>query len=140
MENSKKVKVTNRHLIEYNGLIAQVAQKQLPPKVSFTLARNTEHTDAIVKTFFKEKEKIVDQYVEKGSDGKPKLTENGLDFIYKSDKEKAAFKKALDELMDYENDVEVRKIKLDDLKDSDGKPISFSAAEFRAIDFMLDGE
>ena len=138
MENSIKVKITNRHLIEYSGLIAQVAQKQLPPKVSFTLARNTEHTDAIVKTFFKEKQKIVDQYVEKGSDGKPKLAENGLEFIFKGDKEKDAFKKALDELMDYVNNVEIRKIKLNDLKDSDGKPIPFSAAEFLAINFMID--
>lgn len=133
MENSIKVKVTNRHLVEYSGLIAQVSQKQLPPKVSFTLARNTERTEAIIKTFFKEKQKIVEKYVVKDSDGKPKLTENGLDFIYKGDKEKADFKKDLDELLDYTNEVEIRKIKLDDLKD-----IQFSAAEFRAIDYMVE--
>lgn len=128
-----KIKITNRKLVENIKLIAQVSQKQLPPKVSFTLSRNTDHIDSVLKTYNKENEKLIEKYVEKDEHGKPELTDNRLDFVYKEDGDKEKFKADRDELLDIENEIEIRKIKLDDLND-----IQFSAAEFRAIDYMIE--
>lgn len=133
MENNAKVKITNRKLVENIQLIAQVSQKQLPPKVSFTLSRNTDHIDSVLKTYNKENEKLIDKYVKNDEHGKPELTDNRLDFVYKEDGDKEKFKADRDELLDIENEIEIRKIKLDDLRD-----IQFSAAEFRAIDYMIE--
>lgn len=132
MENNTKVKITNRKLVENIQLIAQVSQKQLPPKVSFTLSRNTDHIDSVLKTYNKENEKLIDKYVKKDEHGKPLFTDNRMDFQYKGESGKDDFKKDHDELLDYVNDIEIRKIKLGDLND-----IQFSAAEFRAIDYMI---
>lgn len=146
MENSTKAKVTNRKLIECSGIVAQISQKRLPPKMSFTLARNTEHTDSIMKTYFKEKQKIVDKYVTKDNEGNPKITENKMEFVYKGDTEKAAFVKEHDQLLDYVNEVEIRKITLSDLEHLEEvreshpelKYDTFTAAELRAIDYMIE--
>lgn len=131
------MKITNRKLVEHIGLIQQVSQKQLPAKVAYTLAWNTDKIDSALKVYDKTRKKMLEQYAEKDEHGKLKSGDGGA-AVFKDDTTKSAWLEQMEALLDEEADVEIRKIKLDDLKDADGKPISFSAAEFRAIDFMLD--
>ena len=127
------MKITNRKLVEGIGLIRQVAQKQLPVKVSYTLSRNIDHIESNLKPYGKERQKLLDKYVEKDEHGKPAMRPDGISVKFKDDAAEAGWKKDIDELLDIEADVDIRKIKLNDLSS-----VNFSAAEIGAIEYMIE--
>lgn len=127
------MKITNRKLVEGIGLIRQVAQKQLPVKVSYTLSRNIDHIESNLKPYEKERQKLLDKYVEKDEHGKPAMGPDGISVKFKDDAAEAGWKKDIDELLGIEADVDIRKIKLNDLSS-----VNFSAAEIGAIEYMIE--
>lgn len=131
------MKISNRKLVENVVLIQQVSQKQLPAKVAYTIAWNTDKIDSVLKVYDKTRKKMLEQFAEKDENGKIKPGENGT-AVFRNDTAKSEWFEQMDALLEETAEIEIRKIKLDDLKDTKGNPISFSAAEFRAIDFMLE--
>lgn len=127
------MKISNRKLVENNGLVRQVAQKQLPVKVSFTISRNTDHIDSVLKTYEKERQKLLDKYAEKDKKGKLVLKDDGISAKFKDDAAEAGWKKDIEALLDIESDISVRKFKLDDIGD-----VKFSSAELAAIEYMIE--
>ena len=124
------MKITNRKLVDGISLVRQVAQKQLPVKVSYTLSRNIDHIETALKPYEKERQKLLDQYAEKDAHGKLQLRPDGITVKFRDED---GWKKDFDELLDIEADVDIRKIKLGDLGSA-----SFSAAELTAIEYMIE--
>lgn len=127
------MKITNRKLVEGINLIRQVAQKQLSVKVSYTLSRNIDHIESTLKPYEKERQKLLDKYVEKDEHGKSAMWPDGISVKFKDDAAEAGWKKDIEELLDIEADIDIRKIKLDDLSSA-----NFSAAEIGAIEYMIE--
>ena len=129
------MKITNRKLVENMSSIGDVSRKQLNVKTSYAISYNIGHIDSALKPYNKEVEKLSEKYGKRDKDGKLVHVNLGVTI----DKDKMDdYLKELNTLLDIEVDIDVRKIRLDDLKDADGKPVSFSPAELRAINFMLD--
>ena len=124
------MKITNRKLIEGISLVRQVAQKQLPVKVSYTLSRNIDHIETAMKPYEQERQKLLDKYAEKDAQGKLQLRPDGMTVKFHDED---GWKKNFDELLDIEADVDIRKIKLGDLGSA-----NFSAAELTAIEYMIE--
>ena len=132
------MKITNKKIVENMGLIRDVSSKQLTPRVSYTISRNLDHLESVTKTYEKERQKLLDKYAEKDDKGKLVLRPDGISVKFKDDVAETAFKKDVEELLNCDNDIDIRKVKLDDLKDAQGNPVAFSAAEITAIDYMID--
>ena len=70
------MKITNKELINDIGVLRNISQKQLPVKISYAIAKNIAKVDTELKTYNKERQKLIDKYSEKGEDGKPKINKN----------------------------------------------------------------
>lgn len=125
------MKITNRRLLESLSILQQVSQKQLPIKVSYAISKNTSKIDAELKAYDAERKKLLDRYAEKDDGGKP-AAESGGDIKFKDDTAKAECLENIDTLLDIENDIDIHQFHL-----SDAEGCSFSAAELRAIDYMI---
>lgn len=124
------MKITNRMLVESTPLIADVSRKQLPVKVSYTISRNMDKIDEALKPYNTERRKLLEKYGEKDKTGKLAEKDNTIQL----DKSRIGdFKKDIDTLLDIEINLDIRKFKLADIGD-----VNFSAAELRAIGFMID--
>lgn len=127
------MKITNKKLVESINLVRQVAQKQLPVKVSYAISRNTDHLESALKPYDKERQKLIEKYAEHDENGNLAIRPDGISVKFKDDAAKAAWDKDIEELLGIEADVDIRKFKLDDLGD-----VSFSAAEISAIEYMIE--
>ena len=130
------MKITNRKLVENMASIGDVSRKQLNVKTSYAISYNNGHIDSALKPYNKEAEKLGEKYGKRDQDGKLVHGDRGGVTIDKGKMDD--YLKELNTLLDIEVDIDVRKIKLDDLKDAQGNPVGFSAAELTAIDFMLE--
>jgi hypothetical protein len=126
------MKLTNKKLVESINLTMQVAQKQLPVKASYAISQNISKIKPILETYNKEREKILNKYVEKDDKGKFILQADGVSAKFKDAEGEKSFRKDIDTLLNISNDIDIRKIRISDIGDA-----KFSAAELNAIDFML---
>ena len=125
--------IANRRLVENIGIMHQVAQKQLPVKVSYALSYNIDKAESALKIYEKERRKLLEKYCEKNKDGSIAVGSDGRSAKFKDEKARESFKKDVESLLDIEADVNIRKIKLTDLAGT-----NFSAAEISAISDMID--
>jgi hypothetical protein len=70
------MKFTNQKLINDIGVLRNIAQKQLPVKISYAIAKNISKVDSELKIYNKERQKLVDKYAEKDKNGQPKINKN----------------------------------------------------------------
>ena len=70
------MKFTNQELLNNIGALRSVAQKQLPVKISYAIAKNISKVDSELKIYNKERQKLVDKYAEKDKNGQPKINKN----------------------------------------------------------------
>lgn len=123
------MKLTNRNILESINNLRAVAQKQLPVKVSYTISKNISQIESELKIYEKERQKLIEKYAEKDEDGKIISDErNQIKFA-----DVVGWDKDIKELLDIENDVDIRKFKLDELNG-----FNISAAELQAIDSMIE--
>lgn len=127
------MKVKNRKLVGEIGLIRQIAQKQLPVKASYTLLWNVDHIESALGLYEKERKKLLDKYAEKDKGGKYALLPDRKTVKFKDTSSKDNFQGDMDVLLDIEADVDIKKLKLDDLGDA-----HFSVSELSAIEYMID--
>lgn len=127
------MKIKNRKLVGEINLIRQVAQKQLPVKVSYTLLRNIDHIESAIGLYEKERKKLLDKYAEKDERGKYALLSDRKTVKFKDESARDSFQEDMNVLLDIEADVEIGKFKLTDLGDA-----HFSVSELSAIEYMID--
>lgn len=109
-----------------DGLMA-LADKELPAKVSYNVQRNLRKLDSELKTVRKTIDKLNEKYVdmEKAKDNESQLIKDNL----KEGVTLEDYQNELDELMDQEVEIELRKIHIDDLGDIKVKPLVLNQIE-----------
>ncbi|MCD2348480.1 DUF1617 family protein [Clostridium guangxiense] len=123
------MKITNREILESINTLKVVAQKQMPVKVSYAIAKNISKIDAELKIYEKERKKLIDKYAEKDKDNKIISNKEGqIKF-----KDQTAWDKDIEELLSIETDIEIHKFKFDLLNG-----VQMSPAELQAIDYMIE--
>lgn len=125
------MKFTNQELLNNIGALRSVAQKQLPVKISYAIAKNISKVDAELKIYNKERQKLVDKYAEKDNKGQPKIDKNNQYHIKKECL--ASWNKDIQDLLSIEAEIDVYKFSVDLL---DG--FNISPAEMQVLDCMID--
>lgn len=123
------MKLSNERILNDLKTLGEISQKQLPIKVSYAIAKNISKIESELKIYNKEREKLINKHAEKDDKGKVIADENGqIKF-----KDPEAWDKDIKELLAIENEIEVHKFHLEALEG-----YSMSAAELKAIDYMID--
>lgn len=123
------MKLSNQKLIENIQKLSGVAQKQLPVKVSYAISKNISKIESELKTYDKERQKLIEKYAEKDEKGKAIADEKGqIKF-----KDKDGWDKDIKALLDIENEIEVHKFSINELNGFNISPV-----ELQAIDYMID--
>ena len=126
-----KIKLSNERLVNDASKLKEVAQRQLPVKASYAIAKNINKIESELKIYNKEREKLIDKYAEKDEEGKIVSYENG-NVKFKEDCIEL-WNKNVDELLKIENEVEIHKFPISLLDNC-----HISAAELMAIDYMIE--
>lgn len=122
------MKITNNQMVNSIPNLKTLSQKQLPIQVSYKIAKNIRNIEQDLAIYERERQKLVDRYAEKDTEGKPKVNDNGNYVI----KDKLNWNKDILELLNFETDVEIEKI---DIKELDG--VEISPGELMTIDYMI---
>lgn len=122
------MKITNNQMVNSIPNLKTLSQKQLPIQVSYKIAKNIRNIEQELVIYERERQKLVDRYAEKDTEGKPKVNDNGNYVI----KDKLNWNKDILELLNFETDVEIEKI---DIKELDG--VEISPGELMTIDYMI---
>ncbi|WP_238907442.1 DUF1617 family protein [Clostridium sp. YIM B02506] len=126
-----KVKLSNERIVNDAANLRTISEKQLPVKVSYAIAKNMAKIESELKVYNKERAKLIDKYGEKENDGKLKLDEHGSIVIREDSKDK--WDKAIDELLEIENEIDIHKFNMDLLEGHSIKP-----SELMTIDYMIE--
>lgn len=126
-----KIKLSNERLVNDAANLRAISEKQLPVKVSYAIAKNMAKIESELKVYNKERAKLIDKYGEKEKDGKLKLGENGSIVIKVDSKDK--WDKAINELLEIENEIDIHKFNMDLLEGHSIKP-----SELMTIDYMIE--
>lgn len=125
------MKLSNETIINSINQLRGVAQKQLPIKASYAIAKNIGKLENEFKTYDKERAKLIDKYAEKDTEGNIVSYENGN--IKIKDEHIKEWNKDINELLSIENEVAIHKFPLSALNGYD-----LSAAEIMVIEYMLE--
>src|SRR5690625_4159840 len=103
------MKLTVQDLYNLTKGLNDLLDKELSTSTSFTIARNHKKVSDEAKTAEELRKKIIEKYKDKeNEDGSIQLKKDKLD----------EYKKEIEELHEQEVDVDIKKIKLDDLGES----------------------
>ena len=133
IQNQKKEyemlkKIKNRDMVEFiNFANGEFAKKKLPVRLSYAITRNLDLLDNAVKTFSKEREKILEDVgdIPEGEEGKEK-------------RDQAAAK--IGELLDVEFEAQIHTMSIDQIEivDSDGKYDPLTPADVYRLSMLIE--
>ena len=127
------MKLTIRKILNDVNSLAAIAQKQLPIKVSYAIAKNIKKLESELNIYYKEREKLIDKYCIKDDEGKNIIDENNNLKIANEHLE--VWNKEINELMDIEVDIDIHKFNLDSLMCGN---YDMTPAELMIIDYMIE--
>lgn len=125
------MKLSNRKILNDSTKLSEIAQKQLPVKASYAIAKNIAKLEAELKTYNTEREKLIEKYSVKDEKGKTIIGEN--DQISINPEHLAEWSKDLQELIAIENEVDIHKFSVEALSG-----YNMSASELMLIDYMIE--
>ncbi|CEQ08613.1 Uncharacterised protein [[Clostridium] sordellii] len=125
------MKLTNRRIVNDANMISNIANKELPVKVSYALSKNISKIENELKIYNTERQKLLDKYCIKDENGKLKIDENNNLKI--SDEFTEVWEKEFQELQNIEVEIDIHRFKLDELADYKITPV-----ELMAIDYMIE--
>lgn len=125
------MKLSNRKILETIDGVRALGGKQLPVKVSYALAKNINKLENDAKLYEKERFKLLEKYCGLDEDGNIKADENG-EAIFK-DGCREQWNNDIKELMDFENEIDIHKFKLDQLEG-----YVLSPSEIMVIEYMIE--
>ena len=124
------MKLTNKKIVADVNTLSVIAQRKLPVKAGFAIAKNLNKIESVLNIYNKERQKLIDKYCEKDEEGKLK-TENNTYEIKEGSKED--FNKESEELLEIENEIDIHKF---NIKELDG--VEISVAELQTIEYMIE--
>lgn len=127
----KIMKLTNRKIVADVNTLTVLAQRKLPVKTGFAIAKNLNKIENILNIYNKERQKIVDGYCEKDKEGKLKISKDNSYIIKNGLRDE--FNTKSEELLDIENEIDIHKF---NLKELDG--VEISVAELQTIEYMIE--
>lgn len=127
------MKLSNERILNDSTRLASIAQKELPIKVSYAIAKNLAKLEAELKTYNIEREKLIEKCSVKDENGKTIVDENSQIKIQPG--QIADWNKDMKELLSIENDIDIHQFGIEAL---DG--YSITPAELMLIDYMIEGE
>jgi len=126
------MKLTNAVLLNSTKTLSILSQKQLPIKVSFSIARNVSKINDELKIYNDERQKLIMKYCERDEDGKIVKDENKQ--IKLKDECKEEWNKDMQELLSIENEIDIAKFSIDKIED-----ILIAPNEIIFIAYMIEG-
>ncbi|RZT02898.1 hypothetical protein [Cuneatibacter caecimuris] len=131
------MKMKNIEVINTLQTLAALAEKRLPVKVSYAVARNISELQKISADIEKERQKLIQEYAVLGDDGKPrtKKNEDGQDAYELRDE--AAYKEEYVQLLEAENDFEPHYISEAELESQSDRYDVLTVAEMMSLAFMI---
>ena len=126
----KKLKLTNKYLLNRTSTLSQVMQERLPVRATYALTKNIDTINTALEPFNKTVGKIRNKFAKKDDKGEPicdKKTGNQLI------EDIEGCNKAMEELLDIEVSIDIMQFSLANLGD-----VNLSGVELNAIRFMLE--
>lgn len=124
------MKLTNERILNDSAKLAQIAQKELPIKASYAIAKNLAKLETELKTYNTEREKLIEKYSIKDENGKTVADENNQ--IKLQPELLPEWNKDIKELLTIENDIKIHTFSIDALSGYNMTP-----AELMLIDYMI---
>lgn len=127
------MKLSNEKILNTVNTLGNLNNAQLPIKVAYAISKNINKIECELKAYNTEKAKLIDKYAEKDEEGK--LIQNELGHVNIKEEFKEDWNRDITELLSIENEIDIHKIQLDDLLNSN---YNISPAELSAISFMIN--
>lgn len=127
------MKLTNGKILNDSTKLSEIAQKQLPIKASYAIAKNLAKLETELKTYNTEREKLIEKYSIKNEKGKTIIDENSQ--IKIQEKYLKEWSKDFQELLAIENEVDIHKFSVEALNG-----YNMSASELMLIGYMIIDE
>ena len=131
MRGCIKLKLTNERILNDSTRLASIAQKELPIKVSYAIAKNLAKLEAELKIYNSEREKLIEKYSIKDENGKTVADENNQ--IKLQPELLSDWNKDIQELLAIENEIEIHKFSIEALNG-----YSMSPSDLMLIDYMIE--
>ena len=122
--------ISNEKILTDIHQLRGLANRELPIKASYALAKNITKMESELKLYNKEREKFINKYAEKDEEGNVKADEAGQ-IVFKDPE---GWDKDIKELLAIENDIDIHKFPIEALGDC-----NISASELMLIDYMIEG-
>lgn len=126
------MELSNIKLVNSIGVLSKLLNKELNIKVSFAIAKNIDSINRELETYNKEKQKLIDKYSIKDSNGETKVNEDNT--INLSPDKVDEFSKEHGELLELINEVNIYLIDSNDLFGSD---CNITPGELMIIKYMF---
>ena len=126
------MKLTNQTIVNSIQGIQDLAEKELPYETTLKISKNINILEILLKEYNTEYQKLAEKYLAKENGKFIESTTNPDTFLIKEGKVEE-YSEKLDTLNNFENDVNIYKIKSDELKD-----IKISAKTLMSIQFMIE--
>lgn len=127
------MKLSNEKILNTINVLGNLNNAQLPIKVAYAVSKNINKIESELKAYNTEKAKLIEKYSEKDEEGKVISNEQGHVTIKNEHIED--WNRDINELLSIENDVDIHKIQLNDLLNTN---YNISPAELSMIDFMIN--
>jgi hypothetical protein len=125
------MKLSNEKILNDAVQLSKLSQKELPIKVSYAIAKNISKIESELKTYNKERDKLIEKYSQKDEHGKTIIDENNR--IKLKEEHLEDWDKDIKELLAIENEVDIHKFSIEALNG-----FSMTPTELRVIDYMIE--
>jgi hypothetical protein len=125
------MRLSNEKIVNDSAVLARMANRELPVKVSYSIAKNLKKLESELKIYNAEKNKLIEKYSNKDEQGKTIVDENNHVIIQEGHIDD--WNKEIEELLAIENEIEIHKFSIDDLSGYNITP-----SELMTIDYMID--
>lgn len=123
------MKLSNRELLTNMQQLKVLAQRDLPIKASYAIAKNMRKIEEELRPYEEERQRLLEKHGKKDKEGELIVDEVGqVDF-----KDKKAWDKDINELLDIEVEIDFHKFNIEHLE---GREIS--PAELIALEHMIE--
>jgi len=124
------MKLSNERILNDSAKLSQIAQKELPVRVSYAIAKNIIKFQAELKTYNTEREKLIEKYSIKDENGHTVADENNQikfqpDLVLDWNKD-------IKELLSIENQIDIHQFSIDALNG-----YNMTASDLMLIEYMI---
>ena len=125
------MKLTNERILNDSARLASIAQKELPIKASYAIAKNLSKLEVELKIYNSEREKLIEKYSLKNEKGETVVGENNQ--IKLQPELISDWNKDIKELLAIENDIDIHTFSIEALNG-----YSISPSDLMLIDYMIE--